>query len=182
MSGQDKMSSARKLLIVDGYNVLRCGELYSHIKSPDWTDDSFNFAREQLINDVMSVADSSAVCIVVFDGTKNIYSNEIPKKIGSVHVVFSKSGKEADQTIADIALKYRKEDFDITVVSNDANVQNSVMGHGVIRMSVREFCRQVKEVDSEVKEEVQVGSNFTTLKTRLNNETLSKLLEIRDKK
>ena len=41
-----------KLLIVDGYNVLRSGERYkTSAFGPDYTDDAFNTARERLINE-----------------------------------------------------------------------------------------------------------------------------------
>ena len=46
----------RKLLIVDGYNVLRSGSRYRHLRdagpNPDYADDAFNRAREALVNDV----------------------------------------------------------------------------------------------------------------------------------
>ena len=38
----------KKLLIVDGYNVLRSGSRYREITGPDYTDDAFNTAREIL--------------------------------------------------------------------------------------------------------------------------------------
>ena len=43
----------KKLLIVDGYNVLRSGSRYRKITGPDYTDDAFNTARERLINGVV---------------------------------------------------------------------------------------------------------------------------------
>ena len=46
----------KKLLIIDGYNVLRSGSRYRDIvaANPDYTDDAFNTARETLINDVIN--------------------------------------------------------------------------------------------------------------------------------
>ena len=38
----------KRLLIVDGYNVLRSGSRYREITGPDYTDDAFNTAREIL--------------------------------------------------------------------------------------------------------------------------------------
>ena len=50
----------RKLLIVDGYNVLRSGSRYRCLRdagpNPDYADDAFNRAREALINDVVAYA------------------------------------------------------------------------------------------------------------------------------
>ena len=44
----------KKLLIVDGYNVLRSGSRYRPIDDPDYTDDAFNKARETLKNEALS--------------------------------------------------------------------------------------------------------------------------------
>ena len=46
----------KKLLIVDGYNVLRSGSRYRNAPDEDYTDDTFNAAREMLINDVVNYA------------------------------------------------------------------------------------------------------------------------------
>ena len=46
----------KKLLIVDGYNVLRSGSRYrwQPRADEDYTDDFFNAARDRLINDVVN--------------------------------------------------------------------------------------------------------------------------------
>lgn len=42
-----------KLLIVDGYNVLRSGQRYVHMRrEEDYTHETFNKVREALISDV----------------------------------------------------------------------------------------------------------------------------------
>ena len=61
----------KKLLIVDGYNVLRSGSRYRPIDDPDYTDDAFNKARETLINDVVNYAGRDWRAIIVFDGGRN---------------------------------------------------------------------------------------------------------------
>ena len=44
----------KKILLVDGYNVLRSGSRYQEaFAHPDYTDDAFNTARERLITDVV---------------------------------------------------------------------------------------------------------------------------------
>ena len=64
----------KKLLIVDGYNVLRSGIRYRRIEDPDYTDDAFNVARERLINDVVNYAGNDWRAIIVFDGGRNAFS------------------------------------------------------------------------------------------------------------
>ena len=49
------MKSRNKLLIVDGYNVLRSGSRYRHMRAmADYTDEVYNKCREALINDVIA--------------------------------------------------------------------------------------------------------------------------------
>ena len=59
----------KKLLIVDGYNVLRSGSRYrwQPRADEDYTDDFFNAARERLINDVVNYAGHDMGAIIVFD-------------------------------------------------------------------------------------------------------------------
>ena len=64
----------KKLLIVDGYNVLRSGSRYQRIDDPDYTDDWFNTARDALVNDVINFAGREWRAIVVFDGGGNAFS------------------------------------------------------------------------------------------------------------
>ena len=79
-----------KLLIVDGYNVLRSGERYkTSAFGPDYTDDAFNTARERLINDVVNFAGRDWRAIIVFDGAKNEFSTGETQTIGSVRIMFS---------------------------------------------------------------------------------------------
>lgn len=45
-----------KLLIVDGYNVLRSGQRYVHMRrEEDYTHETFNKVREALISDVAAL-------------------------------------------------------------------------------------------------------------------------------
>ena len=53
-------ASRPKLLLVDGYNVLRSGSRYRDMRNPgpnpDYDTDSFNRAREALIDDVAATS------------------------------------------------------------------------------------------------------------------------------
>ena len=59
----------RKLLLVDGYNVLRSGSRYRDMRNPgpnpDYDTDSFNRAREALIDDVVMYAGRDFEAIIV---------------------------------------------------------------------------------------------------------------------
>ena len=90
-----------KLLIVDGCNVLRSGSRYRRAPDEDYTDDTFNAAREKLINDVVNYAGRDYKAVIVFDGAKNEFSNGEAEKIGGVRIVFSPAGQSADRRNAE---------------------------------------------------------------------------------
>ena len=87
----------KRMLIVDGYNVLRSGSRYRAITSPDYTDDSFNTARERLVNDVIDFAGRTYEAYIVYDGGGNAYSEGAPETVGRVKIIFSPAGSSADK-------------------------------------------------------------------------------------
>lgn len=182
MNGFAKMAFTRdKVYIVDGYNVLRCGPCYEHLTGPDWTDDSFNLAREMLLNDVTLMVGREAEATIVYDGTGNVFSDGHARSVGPVKVLFSKTGKDADQTVIELARAARLKTENVTVISSDASVQNSVMGHGVARMSSRDFCRECNHLRSQLSDDIQAKTNTkSTIESSLPSDVLEKLKTLRD--
>ena len=91
-----------KLLIVDGYNVLRSGQRYVHMRrEEDYTHETFNKVREALISDVAAFAGTEYKAIIVFDGADNPESAGKTERIGGVKVVFSPYGSSADKVMAE---------------------------------------------------------------------------------
>ena len=177
------MAKKSKILIVDGYNVLRTQERYSRFSQPDWIDNPYNHARDSLINDILTFMDSATYGVLVFDGARNDFSEGLPKNLGSLDIIFSKFGVDADQVVIDTASKHRNDGVSITVVTSDETVQNSVMGKGVVRMSARDFVREIEQCDSEVSEISEVHSSVrATVKSSIDSETLAKLIALRDGK
>ena len=87
-------ASRPKILLVDGYNVLRSGSRYQEaFAHPDYTDDAFNTARERLINDVINFAGREYKAVIVFDGGDNQFSTGEVETIGGVRTVHP--GKES---------------------------------------------------------------------------------------
>ena len=73
-----------KILIVDGYNVLRSGSRYRSMRhAPDYTFEKYNQVREALISDVAAFAGSEYRSVtVVFDGGDNPESAGKTQRIG----------------------------------------------------------------------------------------------------
>ena len=171
-----------KLLIVDGYNVLRSGERYKTTAfGPDYTDDAFNTARERLINDVVNFAGRDWRAIIVFDGAKNEFSTGETQTIGGVRIMFSPAGQSADKVIEKLAHDARERMVETLVVTSDATIQDTVFGGGVDRMSANGFSRAVAvnahefHLDESPKTAVK-----NTVAERLGDDTVAKLKALRD--
>ena len=135
--------SSGKLLIVDGYNVLRSGSRYRALAGDDFTDDIFNRKREALLNDVANYAGREFEAVVVFDGGANVHSAGDTESFGGVKIVFSPSGSSADKVIERLAHNARERGRETLVISSDATIQETVFGGGVTRMSAEGFCREL---------------------------------------
>lgn len=173
----------RKLLIVDGYNVLRSGSRYKRIvaESPDYTDDAFNTARETLINDVINYAGYGSQAIIVFDGAHNRYSEGRPETVGGVQIVFSAAGQSADHVIEKLAHDARERMVEALVVTSDATIQDTVFGGGIDRMSAEGFCRAVAgHYEAAQLDDAYAVAHKNTIASRIDPDTLAKLKALRD--
>ena len=173
----------KRMLIVDGYNVLRSGSRYRHITKPDYTDDSFNTAREQLVNDVIDFAGRTYEAYIVYDGGDNVYSEGNPERIGRVKIIFSPAGTSADKVIEKLAHEGRVRNMEVLVVTSDATIQDTVFGGGVDRMSANGFAREMEMLKEETRlDDAPVVSKKMTLGERIDADTLAKLKALRDGK
>lgn len=171
----------KKLLIVDGYNVLRSGKRYKKITTPDYTHEVFNALREALINDVIEFTGWEWQSIIVFDGARNDSSSGDAQIVGGVRIMFSPAGQSADNVIEKLAHDAGERGIETLVVTSDATIQNTVFGGGVDRMSANDFCREIEVLRSETKLDLLSGtSGKNTLVDRLDSKTREKLEELRD--
>ena len=171
-----------RLLIVDGYNVLRSGSRYQDIThQPDYTDDRFNIARETLINDVVSFAGRDMKAVIVFDAGDNEYSTGSQETVGGVRVMFSPAGSSADKVIEKLAHDARARRVETLVVTSDATIQDTVFGFGVDRMSAEGFCYEVGSYYAEARlDESPKVAEKRTLGERISAEAREELKQLRD--
>ena len=171
----------KKLLIVDGYNVLRSGSRYRDIAGPDYTDDSFNTAREALVNDVIGYAGRDWRAIIVFDGGRNEFSTGEAESMGGVRIMFSPAGQSADKVIEKLAHDARERQVETLVVTSDATIQDTVFGGGVDRMSADGFSHEVSMLYEEARlDETPKVAEKNTVAARIDADTLAKLKALRD--
>ena len=178
------MSMNRKrLLIVDGFNVLRSGSRYKNISlnMPDYDHDWFNRAREMLINDVVHYSGREWRATIVFDGGGNEESTGDARKVGGVRIMFSPAGSSADKVIEKLAFEGRENGFEVMVVTSDATIQDTVFGLGVDRMSAEGFSLELDRYFDEVRlDETPKVSQKRTVADRIDASTLDKLKALRD--
>lgn len=174
-----------RVLIVDGFNVLRSGSRYKNISlsMPDYDHDWLNRARETLINDVVHYAGNEWDATVVFDGGGNAESTGEAKLVGGVKVVFSPAGSSADRIIEKLSHEARQRGFEVLVVTSDATVQDTVFGLGVDRMSAEGFSIEIDRYYHEaVLDETPKPAQKRTVQDRIDSETLAKLIALRDRR
>lgn len=159
-----------RTLIVDGYNVIHRTPPYTHI-----AEDDLDSARLALISDVAAFAHTNYHATVVFDGHNNPNSNGLPHRIAGVTVIFSRHGIDADSVIERLSRHAREAGEDVVVVTSDAQLQWTVLGGGVARMSSDEFGGEIKAEEAEWREHAPSGSSKGRLEDRIDEGTRDQL-------
>jgi predicted RNA-binding protein with PIN domain len=152
--GLMKVETAMKVLLVDGYNVLRSSGYYAHLvqEAPDHTHDAFNIARQTLVTDVATFAGREYKATVVFDGAGNVHSSGEGRAVAGVEVIFSPTGVSADTVIEELARKAAEKGKEVLVVTSDAATQWTVFRDKVTRMSAAGFSQEMHGIHQEVVE------------------------------
>ena len=172
---------SRETLIVDGYNVLRSSGLYPASEKmglldfEDYSHDHRNTAREALINDIAVFALRRFDATVVFDGAGNPASLGTRFETAGVGVVFSAAGVSADATIEELVHKAVADGRTVMVISSDANLQWTVLGKQVTRMSAAGFADEIQAIKKAAVDEVGAVAGKNTLAERLDEDTRSRL-------
>ena len=160
----------RKVLLVDGYNVIRLTPPYR-----DLADDDLDSARVALISDVAAFACDEWDATVVFDGGANPQSTGEPHETSGVTVVFSRFGAEADAVVESLARVARERGDHVEVVTSDAQTQWAVFGRGVARRSSAEFARELRAEEAEWREHTPCGETRSTVDCRIDSDVAERL-------
>lgn len=174
----------KELLVVDGYNVIHATPKYESLISdhgdPPYSNDVYERARTALIGDVAAFAGRQYEAVVVFDAAGNVSPDRPNLPQGGVRVEFSPKGVSADTVIQELCTKARNAGRACSVVTSDAMIQATVMGHGVTRISARMLVDEISDMhrDFERTREEQVDIKLT-LGSRLSPESLAKLQSLR---
>ncbi|MBR2669652.1 MAG: TetM/TetW/TetO/TetS family tetracycline resistance ribosomal protection protein [Solobacterium sp.] len=129
-----------KCLLIDGYNMI-----FSWDELKETAEEDIGIARDQLIDLVFAYQGFlKQKMILVFDGykVKDNPGTEITRG-EDFTIVYTRSNMTADEYLERITRKLQK-DYQITVVSSDGLIQNTIFSHGALRMSSREFIQMIE--------------------------------------
>ena len=140
----------KKYVIVDGYNVIFAWDELKKL-----ADDNLENARQKLM-DILCNYSAFTKCetVLVFDAY-NVPGNKGKRfNYNNIRVVYTKERELGDNYIEKLISEIGKNE-NVRVVTSDNLIQLSAVRFGVLRVSAREFEREVKKVDEIIDELLQ---------------------------
>ncbi len=171
MNGRSR--GPRRILIVDGYNVLNARDGGAQGPLAD--------ARDRLLAELMDYAGYSGQEIVlVWDAWQSDRPERSRERHGDVTVVYTQKGEIADRYIErlcdDLAEDVEFRRAEVRVASSDALEQTIILGRGATRMSSRELMYEMRELRSQGIRRAEVRAvRRTPIADRLPEEVRRKL-------
>jgi len=159
-----------KVLLVDGYNVIRLTPPYRELAESD-----LDSARVALVSDVAAFSAGEWDATVVFDAGNNVHSTGQPHQTAGVTVVFSRYGMEADTVIEALSREARDAGRHVEVVTSDAQTQWAVFGRGVARRSSAEFARDLRTEEAAWREHSPTGDTRSPIERRIDAQVRARL-------
>ena len=158
----------KKYLIIDGYNVIFAWADLKRLAQLD-----LDLARETLIHvlsDYASFVETELV--LVFDAYRVSGNAGSRKDHNNIHVVYTKEHETGDAYIEKLVAEIGKN-YNVRVVTSDNLIQLSAVRFGVLRMSAREFEKDVDSVHERIAEYIEQlrRQKRTTIGEAVNNKT-----------
>ena len=139
------MPLEKEYLLVDGYNIIFAWDTLKEAAKLN-----LETARQMLLDILCNFRGVRPYeIIVVFDAYKVHRNPGSTEKVGNLHVVYTKEAETADNYIEkatyDLGKRYR-----VRVATSDALEQVIILGHGALRVSAKEFLREVESANGEI--------------------------------
>ena len=145
-------------LIVDGYNVIFAWEELKKTAESDLA-----LARDILTRIVCNyTAFRRCQATVVFDAYKRRGGEGSEEQCGNVKVVYTKEAETADAYIERTS-KTLVEKYTVRVVTSDLEQQYIVLGNGALRVSAKEFRREIESTTAEINETIDKATRRSAL-------------------
>ena len=136
-------------VILDGYNVIFA---WDELKKTAESD--LALARD-ILTRIMCSYTSFRKChaTIVFDAYKRKGGEGSEEQCGNVKVVYTKEAQTADAYI-ERESKALVDDYTVRVVTSDLEEQYVILGNGALRVSAKEFRREIENTTSEIDETI----------------------------
>ena len=135
----------KSLFIIDGYNLIFAWEELTALAEHDLSQ-----ARDSLCDILANYqAYTGRDMIVVFDAYNVKGAVERKFDVQGLHVVYTKEDELGDTYIEKLVHTIGK-DYSVRVVTSDGLIQLQAVRSGVLRLSAREFRREILAVDEEI--------------------------------
>ena len=140
-------NTGEKYLLVDGYNIIFAWEELNTLAQTDVAA-----ARDKLM-DILCNYQGYHKCevILVFDAYRVQNHRTEVLDYHNIHVVYTKEAETADQYIEKFAHENGKK-YQITVATSDGLEQIIIRGAGYRLLSARDFEREVRRTEQEIRE------------------------------
>ncbi|MBS3908108.1 MAG: NYN domain-containing protein [Actinobacteria bacterium] len=145
----------KKLLIVDGYNLIYATDRYNK-----WRDSDLELARVKLIEDLATLkALRGYEVVLVFDAAKTNARGRANTRILGIDVWFTRAGETADSMIERMAAQLTFEG-DVIVATSDYSQQKVIFRNGVLRKSSRELVAEFESTARDIEEKTTKRARF----------------------
>ena len=176
----------KKLLIIDGYNIINSwGEL------SDIAEEDLESSREKLIDYMIEYSKYMNLnAILVFDAynVKSAADRET-KRADSLKVVYTKENQTADSYIEKyISNIHDRRNLEISVATSDQAEQQIVLGKGGSRITARELELDVLKAKEDIRKHKSLETGKKTIQRSTiaervkDDKVISRLEEIRRRK
>ncbi len=137
-------------IIIDGYNIIFALDELKRL-----ADGELALPRDILIRMMCNyTAFKKCKAVIVFDAYKRKDNAGSVEKCGNVTVVYTKEGQTADSYIEKLTYDI-SEDNTVRVVTSDLEEQYVVLGNGALRVSAKEFRREIESTTAEINELIE---------------------------
>lgn len=168
---------SKKYLVVDGYNFINAdpelkGTLGAGLESA-------RVALNQLLSEYSSFSGERG--IVVYDATQSKQLGRRKEQYGGIEVVFTKQHETADTYIERLVYDLMKDKSNsVRVVTMDWAEQVLVFGQGGVRVSAKEWRREIEQMKNQLPSYDQRKQKVhdRQLGTHIDEKTLKKLIEM----
>lgn len=133
-------------ILVDGYNIIFAWDELKELANKD-----INLARETLITRLVNYnAVKDVNLAIVFDAYKVKGGLGEVEKVNNISVIYTKEAETADSYIEKASHTLAK-DYNVKVATSDSLEQIIIMGAGAMRISAKDFEKEVIMVEESIK-------------------------------